>query len=47
MTANREAYLGSPLSLQVVAPRLQERRLFEACLVIEGAIKSPERIAKL
>ena len=44
---DRDAYLGSPLGIQVVAPRLQERRLFDACVVIEDAIRGTERVAKL
>ena len=46
-TINRQAYLGTPLAVQVVASRLQERRLFEACKIIEDAIKSPSKRAKL
>jgi Asp-tRNA(Asn)/Glu-tRNA(Gln) amidotransferase A subunit family amidase len=35
---DRDVYLGSPLSIQVVAPRLQERRLLEAMTVVEAAL---------
>ena len=48
-TVDRNAYLGSPLSIQVVAPRLQERRLWDAMVVIERAIRDGKigRDAKL
>jgi Asp-tRNA(Asn)/Glu-tRNA(Gln) amidotransferase A subunit family amidase len=36
---DREVYLGSPLSVQVVAPRLQERTLYSAMAVIDEALK--------
>lgn len=36
---DRNVYVGSPLSLQIVAPRLQERVLVEAMAVIEIALK--------
>ncbi|KAL6720506.1 hypothetical protein ACLMJK_002430 [Lecanora helva] len=44
---NRESYLGSPLGVQVIAPRLQEKRLFDACLCIQEAVGSTERASKL
>ena len=46
-TIDRNAYLGSPLSIQVVGPRLQERKLWDAMVVIESAIKGSARTAKL
>jgi amidase len=36
---DREIYLGSPLSVQVVGPRLQEKRLIEAMVVIDDALR--------
>jgi amidase len=36
---DREIYLGSPLNLQVVAPRLQERRLIGAMTIIDDALR--------
>ncbi|SMR47324.1 unnamed protein product [Zymoseptoria tritici ST99CH_3D1] len=36
---DRKVYLGSPLSVQVVSPRLTERRLVEAMMVIDEALK--------
>ncbi|KAI9789856.1 MAG: hypothetical protein M1835_001407 [Candelina submexicana] len=44
---NRAIYLESPLSVQVVAPKLQERRLYQAMQVVENAIRSKAPIAKL
>jgi Asp-tRNA(Asn)/Glu-tRNA(Gln) amidotransferase A subunit family amidase len=46
-TVDRNAYLDSPLSIQVVGPRLQERKLWDALPVIENAIKGSARTAKL
>jgi amidase len=37
---DRSIYLGTPLSVQVVAPRLQERKLVEAMSAIDGAIRN-------
>ncbi|KAF1809461.1 general amidase-like protein [Eremomyces bilateralis CBS 781.70] len=37
---DRSVYLGTPLCIQVVAPRLQERRLTEAMKVIDDALKA-------
>ncbi|KAF2209220.1 hypothetical protein CERZMDRAFT_61576 [Cercospora zeae-maydis SCOH1-5] len=36
---DRNIYLGSPLSVQVVTPRLMERRLVEAMAVLEQALR--------
>lgn len=36
---DRNVYIGSPLSIQVIAPRLQERKLVESMAVIEGILK--------
>lgn len=44
---DRSVYLGTPLSIQVVAPKLQERRLYRAMEVVDNAIKAPRPIAKL
>jgi amidase len=40
----RELYAGSVLSVQVVAPKLQERRLVESMAVIDEALKRGKRI---
>ena len=40
MTIDRRVYLNTPLSVQVVAPKLQERRLLEAMKIIDDVIKS-------
>ena len=39
-------YLGSPLCVQVVAPRLEERRLCNAMSAIDNALKAASQ-AKL
>jgi amidase len=44
---DRNVYLGSPLSIQVVAPRLQERRLYDAMQVIDDAVHGRWGEAKL
>lgn len=46
-TIDRNAYLGSPLSIQVFEPMLQERKLWDAMVVIESTIKGSARTAKL
>lgn len=46
-TFDRNEYLGSPLSIQVVAPRLQERQLYEAMRAIDDAVHSRRGEAKL
>ncbi|MCJ1227763.1 hypothetical protein MMC12_004422 [Toensbergia leucococca] len=38
-SVDRRDYLGSPLAVQVVAPRLQERRLWDVMGVIEEAVR--------
>ena len=37
---DRKLYLGSPLSIQVLAPRLQERRLVEGMKIIQQVLDS-------
>jgi Asp-tRNA(Asn)/Glu-tRNA(Gln) amidotransferase A subunit family amidase len=37
---NKEDYIGTPLSVQVVAPKLQERRLVHAMSIIDEAVKT-------
>jgi amidase len=37
---DKDVYLGTPLCVQVVAPRLQEKRLVEAMKVIDEAVKA-------
>ncbi|TLD27684.1 hypothetical protein E2P81_ATG10972 [Venturia nashicola] len=39
-SVDKNVYLGTPLCVQVVAPRLQEKRLVEAMKVIDEAIKA-------
>lgn len=36
---DRSIYLNTSLSVQVVTPKSQERRLFQAMEIIDGAIK--------
>lgn len=36
---DKNVYLGTPLCVQVVAPRMQEKRLVEAMTVIDEAVK--------
>jgi amidase len=38
-TIDRRVYLNTPLSIQVVAPRLQERRLLQAMTIIDDVVK--------
>ena len=40
--AERQTYVGTPLSIQVVAPRLQERRLYRAMDAVDKAIKGQQ-----
>ena len=44
---NRSIYLGTPLGVQVVVPKLQERRLYQAMEVVEQAIKWEQLTSKL
>lgn len=37
--SERDIYIGSPLGVQVVAPRLQERRLYRAMEAVDKAVK--------
>jgi amidase len=37
---DRSVYVGTPLCVQVVAPRLQERRLVNAMTIVDGALKA-------
>lgn len=37
-TVNRKVYLGTPLSVQVVTPRLQDKRLIEAMRIVDDAV---------
>ncbi|TID18002.1 hypothetical protein E6O75_ATG10647 [Venturia nashicola] len=39
-SVDKNVYLGTPLCVQVVAPRLQEKRLVEAMKVVDEAIKA-------
>jgi Asp-tRNA(Asn)/Glu-tRNA(Gln) amidotransferase A subunit family amidase len=38
-TVDRRVYLGTPLSVQVVTPRLQDRRLIEAMSIVDEAVR--------
>jgi amidase len=42
---DRSIYVGTPLCVQVVAPRLQERKLVEAMAAIDDALKSAKPVA--
>jgi amidase len=37
---DRSVYLGSPLTVQVVAPKLEEEKLVQAMSLIDDALKS-------
>ncbi|OAX80492.1 hypothetical protein ACJ72_05170 [Emergomyces africanus] len=39
-TVDRRVYLDSPLSIQVITPRLHENDLFEAMSIIDGAVRN-------
>jgi hypothetical protein len=38
-TIDRRVYLNTPLSIQVVTPKLQERRLVQAMAIIDEVLK--------
>jgi amidase len=38
-------YIGTPLCVQVVAPRLEEERLVQAMKAIDDALKGVERVS--
>jgi len=44
---NRRVYLGTPLSVQVVTPKLQDQRLIEAMSIVDAAVRAGESKAKL
>ena len=45
---DRSVYLGTPLCVQVVAPKLQEEKLVAAMTVIDNALKAKDqKTAKL
>jgi len=46
-TVNRRVYLGTPLSVQVVTPKLQDQRLIEAMSIVDAAVRAGESKAKL
>ena len=46
-TINRNDYLASPLSIQVITPWLQERRLYDAMYAINKVIQAKDFAAKL
>jgi len=46
-TVDRKVYLGSPLSIQVVTPRLEDQRLLEAMRIVDSAVHEKEPKAKL
>ena len=41
----RKTYLGTPLGVQVVAPKLQEKRLYRAMETVDGAVKGKKWMA--
>lgn len=44
---DRNVYLNTKLSVQVVAPKLQERRLYQAMELIDDVLHSVSERAKL
>jgi amidase len=46
-TIDRKVYLNTKLSIQVVAPKLQEHRLYRAMEIIDQCITSTAAKAKL
>ena len=46
-TVDRKVYLGTPLSVQVVTPRLEDQRLIEAMKIVDAAVRSKETKPKL
>lgn len=42
---DREVYVGSPLCVQVVAPKLQEEKLVQAMSAIDAAVKSEQPLS--
>ena len=46
-TVDRKVYLGTPLSVQVVTPRLEDQRLIEAMRLVDAAVQGKEIKAKL
>jgi Asp-tRNA(Asn)/Glu-tRNA(Gln) amidotransferase A subunit family amidase len=46
-TVNRRVYLGTPLSIQVVVPRLEDERLGRIMALIDGVVKGHTTSAKL
>jgi hypothetical protein len=46
-TVDRKVYLGTPLSVQVVTPRLEDQRLIEAMRIVDRAVHGKEAKAKL
>jgi len=46
-TVDRKVYLGTPLSVQVVTPRLEDQKLIEAMRIIDTAVHREESMSKL
>lgn len=42
-TIDRNIYLDTSLCVQVVAPKLQERRLYQAMQVVDGIVNGSDR----
>jgi Asp-tRNA(Asn)/Glu-tRNA(Gln) amidotransferase A subunit family amidase len=42
---DRSIYLGTPLCVQVVAPKLQEEKLVAAMTAIDSALKTRDQVA--
>ncbi|KAL2069216.1 hypothetical protein VTL71DRAFT_15554 [Oculimacula yallundae] len=47
MTVDRKVYLGTPLSVQVVTPRLQDKRLIEAMRIVDNSVHGKGPKARL
>jgi len=43
-TVDRNAYLNTTLPVQVVAPKLQERRLYQAMQIVDRALKARAQV---
>ena len=42
---DRKVYLGTPLCVQVVAPRLQEKRLYRAMVAVDEAVRPKVKLS--
>lgn len=46
-TVNRKVYLGTPLSVQVVTPRLEDQKLIQAMKIVDAAVHEKRTTLKL